>query len=298
MRSQPDYWEILFHVWAAATTSACCVSLRDATSPHPQSASIAQMVMDDSQPPASATYAVSRTRGKQAGEFLLSTKLRDRRTVKGQARSSEESESEDEIGPGLSLQYIPGQPSLLNCLSRLRGSAQVVQLQSRLPSRQYCGQLWEMYSYGRSGGAQSRQLGWPPSCSCLRTTPDGQGRIRMGYIQGQRPDALWPDMSAEHKKDVARQLRARPERMRSVAPPKLIGACDGTEIRDTSQHFTYHSPLCRDEETSNEIILSPLTNTYPHSCEKPSLGGCAQIIALSFPMATSRPEISRSKTGK
>ncbi|KAH7137002.1 hypothetical protein B0J13DRAFT_640729 [Dactylonectria estremocensis] len=184
--------------------------------------------MDDSQPPASATYAVSRTRGKQAGEFLLSTKLRDRRTVKGQARSSEESESEDEIGPGCVVLH-----RLYNCKAVFHPDNTVV-------------------NYGKC---------WPPSCSCLRTTPDGQGRIRMGYIQGQRPDALWPDMSAEHKKDVARQLRARPERMRSVAPPKLIGACDGTEIRDTSQHFTYHSPLCRDEETSNEIILSPLTNT-------------------------------------
>lgn len=109
------------------------------------------------------------------------------------------------------------------------------------------------------------QAGVPaPSVHRVHSTPDGQGHIRMDYIQGQRLDELWPDMSAEQNKDVVRQLRAIIEKMRSVAPPPdFIGACDGTELRDTRLHFTYHSPPCRDEEAFNQFLLSALYEQTP-----------------------------------
>ncbi|KAF4332454.1 phosphotransferase [Fusarium beomiforme] len=135
--------------------------------------------MGDPQNPNLETYAVSRSRGKQPGESLYSAKLRKMRKAKGQARSSDESESEDKIDPGQSL------------------------------------------------------------------------------------DKLWPDMSVQQKKNIAGQLREMLEKMRPVAPPAhFIGACDGTEIRDTRLYFTYHSPPCRDEKAFNEFLLSAL---YEHT---------------------------------
>jgi hypothetical protein len=56
--------------------------------------------MDESKGPISSSYAVSRSRGKQAGGSVLSAELRERRKAKGQARSSDDSESEEENEPG------------------------------------------------------------------------------------------------------------------------------------------------------------------------------------------------------
>lgn len=50
--------------------------------------------------PTSAPYTVSRSRGKQPGESRYTSRLREMRKAKGQARSSDESESEDEMEPG------------------------------------------------------------------------------------------------------------------------------------------------------------------------------------------------------
>lgn len=103
-----------------------------------------------------------------------------------------------------------------------------------------------------------------PTVFNASTTSDGQGHISMEYIQGQPLDKLWPDMSVDQKKHITRQLREIVEKMRSVAPPpNFIGACDGTEIRDTRLYFTYHSPPCRDEEAFNEFLLSALHENVP-----------------------------------
>lgn len=61
-----------------------------------------------------------------------------------------------------------------------------------------------------------------PCVHDMHTTSDGQGRIRMDYVQGQPLDTLWPDMSVDQKKDIARQLREMVEKMRSVPPPPQI----------------------------------------------------------------------------
>lgn len=96
------------------------------------------------------------------------------------------------------------------------------------------------------------------------TTPDGQKNIRMSYVQGQSLDTLWPSMTVDQKKAIARQLRVMLEKMRSVTPPaNVIGACDGTEIRDTRVHFTYHSPPCQDEKAFNEYLSASLHEHTP-----------------------------------
>ena len=92
----------------------------------------------------------------------------------------------------------------------------------------------------------------------------GRPEIRMSYIRGQTLESLCPSMTVDQKKDIARQLRIIVGLMRSVAPPtKLIGSCNGTEIRDTRVHFTYHSAPCRDEKAFNEFLKAALYEPTP-----------------------------------
>lgn len=103
-----------------------------------------------------------------------------------------------------------------------------------------------------------------PSVHDVHSASNGEGRIRMDYIEGQSLDKLWPDMCAVQRKEVTRQLREIVEKMRCVVPPpNLIGACDGTEIRDTRLYFTYHSAPCHDEGGFNDFLLSSLYKQVP-----------------------------------
>ncbi|KAG5757547.1 hypothetical protein H9Q72_014311 [Fusarium xylarioides] len=203
--------------------------------------------MEDPQTPTSATYTVSRSRGKQPGESLYNAKLRKMRKAKGQTRSSDESESEDEIEPGAVVLH-----KMFNRKVILHADKTVIKSGKRI-------------ALGEAEALKvAAQTGIPAPClRDVHTTPDGQGHIRMDYIQGQPLDKLWPDMSVQQKKDITQQLREVVEKMRSLTPPAhLIGACDGLEIRDTRLYFTYHSPPCRDEKAFNEFLLSSL---YEHT---------------------------------
>lgn len=95
------------------------------------------------------------------------------------------------------------------------------------------------------------------------STSDGHS-IRMSYIPGQSLDTLWLDMTVAEKRELAQQLRAIIQQMRSIAPPgNFIGACDGAEIRDTRLQFTYHSPPCRNEEALNDYLSAALQGHTP-----------------------------------
>ncbi|OHF03680.1 hypothetical protein CORC01_00999 [Colletotrichum orchidophilum] len=203
--------------------------------------------MENSQLSASVTYAVSRSRGKQPGESLYNAKLRKMRKARGQARSSDESESEDGLEPGAVVLHV-----MYNRKVVLHADKTVVKSGKRIA-------LGEAEALKVAADA-----GIPAPCvRNVHTTSDGQGHISMDYIQGQSLDKLWPDMSVQQKKDIAQLLRKVVEKMRSMTPPAhFIGACDGTEIRDTRLHFTYHSPPCCDETAFNEFLLSGL---YEHT---------------------------------
>ncbi|KAI8714720.1 APH domain-containing protein [Fusarium sp. LHS14.1] len=204
--------------------------------------------MDSSQTPALATFAVSRSRGKQPGDSLYLTRLRERRKAKGQARSSDESGSEDETEPGAVVLH-----KMFNRRVVLHPDNTVVKSGKRIAR----GEADALRVAARAGIPV-------PAVYDTHTTPDGQVQIRMGYVQGKSLDTLWPEMSADQRTDIARQLRVIVDKMRSVVPPeKLISACDGSEIRDTRVHFTYHSPPCHDEKAFNEFLLSGLYEDTP-----------------------------------
>ncbi|EGY14261.1 uncharacterized protein VDAG_05425 [Verticillium dahliae VdLs.17] len=193
-------------------------------------------------------HSVSRSRGKQSGESMYNARLREMREAKGQAKSSDESESDDEIEPGAVVLH-----KMFNRKVVLHPDNTVVKSGKRIP-------------IGEAEALRvAAQAGIPaPYVHDVHTSSDGQGHIRMDYIQGQSLDKLWSDMAVEQKKNIARQLRGMVETMRSVVPPPhLVGSCDGTEIRDTRLHFTYHSPPCRDEKAFNEFLLSALYEHVP-----------------------------------
>ncbi|GKU09787.1 unnamed protein product [Fusarium langsethiae] len=170
------------------------------------------------------------------------------RKAKGQARSSDESESEDELEPGAVVLH-----KMFNRKVVLHADHTVVKSGKRI-------------ALGEAEALKvAVQVGIPaPRVHEVCLTPEGQGCIRMDYIKGQPLDKLWPEMSVQQKKDIAQQLREVIQKMRSVAPPAdLIGACDGKEIRDTRQYFTYHSPACRDEGAFNDFLLSSLYENTP-----------------------------------
>jgi aminoglycoside phosphotransferase len=81
--------------------------------------------------------------------------------------------------------------------------------------------------------------------------------IRMDYVPGQPLDKIWNDMTTPQKTSIARQLRDILVKMRSVTPP-FIGACDGTEIRDSRVYNIYTAPVCSDEHAFNEYLISGL----------------------------------------
>ncbi|KAI8630891.1 kinase-like domain-containing protein [Xylariaceae sp. FL1651] len=203
--------------------------------------------MEVSKTTTSTTYAVSRSRGKRQDESRYLSKLRQMK--KSTMRSSDESESEEDMEPGAVILH-----KLFNRKVTLRPSNTVVKSRKRVPI----------------GDAKAQEIavnaGIPaPSVHKIDTARDGQNHIHMDYIQGQKLEALWPDMSIDQKTDIAGQPRELLKTMRSVVPPidHLIGACDETEIRDTRVHFTYHLPPCPDEAGFNTVLLSTLHEHIP-----------------------------------
>lgn len=95
-------------------------------------------------------------------------------------------------------------------------------------------------------------------------TSNGLNYIQMDFIPGQTLEQAWKDMTADRKSDVAKQLRDILTAMRSVPPPpQLIGACDGSGIRDTRAWHTYDGPVCPDERAFNEYLISGLNPKTP-----------------------------------
>ncbi|KJK86133.1 hypothetical protein H633G_10016 [Metarhizium anisopliae BRIP 53284] len=216
--------------------------------------SMPDVMMQNTSGPNIAAHAVSRSRGKRPGESLYRVKLRERRIANGQARSSDESESDEEHEPGWfdhrAFWYILFHRKVVH-----RSDGVVVKSGKRL-------------AVGEAEAMRvARKAGIPvPLVYQAKTFPDGKSEIHMDYVQGESLDKLWPTMSVEEKKDVCRELREILEQMRSIAPPcELIGACDGTEIRDTRVLNTYHHPPCCDEETFNGFLLSSLFKITPEA---------------------------------
>ncbi|KAI1742010.1 hypothetical protein F4680DRAFT_53724 [Xylaria scruposa] len=148
----------------------------------------------------STTYAVSRSRGKRQGESPYLSRLREKRKSAGKARSSDDSESEEEIEPDAVILH-----KLFSRKVVLRPNNTVVKSGKRIPI----------------GEAKALEIavnaGLPaPKVHKTDTAPDGQNHIYMDYIQGQTLEVLWADMSIDQKTDIAQQLRGLLETMRSV----------------------------------------------------------------------------------
>ncbi|KAI8659828.1 APH domain-containing protein [Fusarium sp. Ph1] len=159
--------------------------------------------MDSSPTPTLATYTVSCSRGKQPGDSLYLIRLRERRKVKGQARSSDESGSEDKTELGAVALH-----KMLNRKVVLHPDNTVVKFGKHI-------------AMGEADALRvAVRAGIPvPAVNDAHTAPDGQVRIHIGYVQVQTLDTLGPEMSVEQKRNIAHQLRGIVEKMRAVTPP-------------------------------------------------------------------------------
>lgn len=94
---------------------------------------------------------------------------------------------------------------------------------------------------------------------------DGIKYIEMEFVPGQTLEQAWPDMTAEQKGTIAKQLKDLLTTMRSVPPPpsQTIGSCDGIEIRDTRAYHTYDAKACPNEQAFNEYLISGLNPKTP-----------------------------------
>ncbi|ODA79942.1 hypothetical protein RJ55_05539 [Drechmeria coniospora] len=211
------------------------------------------------------------SRGKHAGESASSARLHEVRTAKGEARLSDESETDDDIEPGWSPYCGPN--SCRYGIMELNFPVGAVVLHRlfdrrviRYPDNTVV-KSGKRMAIGEADAlrvaARARRI---PGPSCLR------GVQVVGWPESEtnelHPRATPRSTSAHHdggrnEGDCPAGSR-RGGKMRSVAPPPhLIGACDGTEIRDTRLHCTYSSPPCRDEKTFNEFLLSSLFDQIP-----------------------------------
>ncbi|KAJ6439313.1 hypothetical protein O9K51_07198 [Purpureocillium lavendulum] len=174
--------------------------------------------------------------------------MREKRKELGRATSSDESEPEQELAPGATVLH-----ALFNRKVVLHPDKTVVKSGKRIPIGEA-----EALKAAVAAGVPA------PALHEAYTTADGENHIRMSYIEGETLHTLWPDMSAESRKDIALQLRDILKIMRSATPPPdYIGACDGSQIRETRVHFAYHAPPCSDEKGFNDYLLSALYEPTP-----------------------------------
>lgn len=99
----------------------------------------------------------------------------------------------------------------------------------------------------------------------VETDPDGLRHIWMDYIPGNTLGKIWDSLSEDEKKDIAKQLRAILEHMRSIPPPEAhIGSCEGRGVIDMRRYATEECPPCRDEKEFNDFLLSGILDGLPN----------------------------------
>ncbi|KAL5116988.1 hypothetical protein ACEQ8H_005074 [Pleosporales sp. CAS-2024a] len=93
---------------------------------------------------------------------------------------------------------------------------------------------------------------------------DGEAFIQMDFVQGDRLDRVWPQMTAEERNSICRQLREILARMRSI-PCKtgLIGSCSGGKAQDDRQYSHYSDGPYADEAAFNSSFYLDLLESTP-----------------------------------
>jgi aminoglycoside phosphotransferase (APT) family kinase protein len=92
---------------------------------------------------------------------------------------------------------------------------------------------------------------------------DGENSIRMDFMPGERLDLVWPNMTADEKDGICRQLREILNTMRSVPWTNgLVGSCSGGTVRDCRQYCDYTGGPFSDEASFNPFYFD-LVRTTP-----------------------------------
>jgi aminoglycoside phosphotransferase (APT) family kinase protein len=86
----------------------------------------------------------------------------------------------------------------------------------------------------------------------------------MDFIEGETLAKLWPDMSADEKSDIARQLKVIVTAMRSLEPDAPgVHSCGGGPITEFRTHAEYTGGPFPDEAAFNDWLVEGLHKATP-----------------------------------
>jgi aminoglycoside phosphotransferase (APT) family kinase protein len=90
------------------------------------------------------------------------------------------------------------------------------------------------------------------------------GFIRMDFVDGERLDLVWPNMTTQEKDSICQQLREILTKMRSLPwETGLIGSCSGGPAKDCRQYSVYSDGPYKDEATFTKSFYFDLVKSTP-----------------------------------
>ncbi|KAF2084766.1 kinase-like protein [Saccharata proteae CBS 121410] len=117
-----------------------------------------------------------------------------------------------------------------------------------------------LWSYEADALALAERLQLPvPRLLGFEVQDDGTKHLRMSFIAGEVLETAWLRMTAEEKKDIARQLRDMLCTMRSLpCTTGVIGACNGGPVKDPRLAGDVTAGPFPDEATFNDAFVLDL----------------------------------------
>lgn len=84
--------------------------------------------------------------------------------------------------------------------------------------------------------------------------------IKMSYIAGQALTRIWVTLTHEERIDVFTQVRNMLLHLSIPdSAPKVIGSCDGLDIRDSRLAKTHFGPICKTQKDFNKYLASTIS---------------------------------------
>ena len=111
---------------------------------------------------------------------------------------------------------------------------------------------------------QQRLSGIPVPRMHSHSASGSKVTIKMDFVEGETLAEKWPDMSADQKSDMARQLRVILTALRSLEPDSPgIHSCDGGAVTELRSHFDYEGGPFSNEAAFNDWLVDGLHEATP-----------------------------------
>jgi aminoglycoside phosphotransferase (APT) family kinase protein len=94
---------------------------------------------------------------------------------------------------------------------------------------------------------------------------NGEAFIQMDFVEGDRLDLVWPNITEDERRSICQQLRESLTTMRSIPHSSgLIGSCSGGKAQDDRQYTHYSGGPFTDEATFNSSFYFDLLKSTPN----------------------------------